>query len=504
MRLSLQSKVLRYSIYTFVSVAFLLVFSTSTSPLCDAYGFDSAFFTLVGRGMKDGLLPYRDFFDMKGPYLFFFEYLGQLLHTGRTGSFILQSVNLSACLWVVDSIYTSELKLFILDSFKGFIKLFFIGFVPVLGIAAFTFERGNLTEELSLLFLLLSLKFMLTYFRKADTNKNLPHPPGYGFCYGAFFGVLSLIRITNAALIGAVVLTVAIELICSKQFKNLILNGLMFIAGICAAFAPMVVYFYAKGLLTEMLYQVFAFGFTYSSEFTFAQKLLQTLSAHWAVVLAMLFPVFSAFLLSPKNRKHCVFAVSSFVLLLVGVSMGNGYLHYFTLGLPNIVFGLFLVLKAENLPLVSKAKKWVLGTVCVALTLLQLPNLTIAGGACVSRILDLKNDQTCEQVLEIKSHIPKEDYHRIYAYTKTSCSAWYAIAETYPPNRYCDWQDHYMSLSPQIKEEILDYFEDSDSAPVWLVTSVSRPIETKEINEIIDTQYTLHTENEMFRLFKRK
>ncbi len=504
MKLSAQSKWLRYPIYTLISVAFLLLFSTSTSPLCDAYGFDSAFFTLVGRGMKDGLLPFRDFFDMKGPYLFFFEYLGQLLHGGRTGSFILQCINLSACLWVVDSIYTSELKLFALDGFKGFIKLFFAGFVPVLVIAAFTFERGNMTEELSLLFLLLSLKFMLRYFSKSEANQDSPHPLGYGFCYGVFFGILALIRITNAALIGAVVLTVAIELICSKQFKNLILNGLMFIAGVCAAFAPMIAYFYAKGLLSQMLYQVFAFGFTYSSEFTFLQKLISTLTSHWMIVLAMVFPVFAAFLLSPKNRKYCVFAISSLVLLLIGVSMGNGYLHYFTLGLPNIVFGLFLVLKAENLFLIPKAKKWCFAAVCVVLTLLQMPNFITAGGACVSRILDLKNDQTVSQVLEIKSHIPREDYHSVYAYTKTSCSAWYSIAELYPPNKYCDWQDHYMALSPQIKEELTGYFEDSDSAPRWLVTSTTRPIETKAINEIIDSEYTLYAENEMFRLFKRK
>lgn len=501
MRLSPKSKVLRYSVYTVVSVAFLLIFSTSTSPLCDAYGFDSAFFTLVGKGMKDGLLPYRDFFDMKGPYLFFFEYLGQLLCEGRTGSFILQVVNLSACLWVMDSIYTTELKLFRLDSFKNLAKLFFIGFVPVLGVAAFTFERGNLTEELSLLFLLLSLKLMLRYFKGSASDKTSPHPLWYGFCYGAFFGVLALIRITNAAFLGAVVLTVSIELICSKQIKNLILNGLVFIAGALAAFAPMAVFFAAKGLLYEMLYQVFAFGFTYSSEFTFMQKLLLTLSAHWAVVLAMLFPVFSAFLLS-KNRSYRVFSLSSFVLLLVGVSMGNGYLHYFTLGLPNLVFGLFVILKTESLTLIPKAKKWGLSTVCAVLTLLQLPNLTIAGGACVSRILDLKNDRTCEQVLEIKSHIPKEDRHSVYAYTKTSCSAWYSIAEMYPPCRYCDWQDHYMTLSVQIKEEILGYFE--ASPPKWFVTSASRPIETAEINHIIDTEYTLHTENEMFRLFERK
>ncbi len=502
MKIFAQNKVCRCSIYAVVSVVFLLIFSTSTSPLTDAYGFDSAFFTLVGQGITRGLLPYRDFFDMKGPYLFFFEYLGQLLWPGRTGAFVLQWVNLSACLWVVDSIYTSELKLFALDSFKNFIKLFFVGFAPVLIVAAFTFERGNLTEELSLLFLLLAMKFMLTYFKKTEADNTYPHPLKYGFCYGVFFGILALIRITNAALIGAVVLTIAIELIWGKQFKNLILNGLMFIAGVCAAFAPMVLYFHLNGLLSEMLYQVFAFGFTYSSEFTFLEKVLSTCAQHWAIVLAMLFPVFVTFILSPKNRKYCVFSVSSFVLLMIAVCMGNGYMHYFTLGLPNIVFGLLMILKQDGLSRFSTGRKWILATVCVALSLLQMPSFVIAGGACATRILNLKNDRTCSQVLEIKSHIPEEDYSKVYAYTKTSCSAWYQIADLFPPNRYCDWQDHYMALSPKIKEEFTHYFE--ESGPEWLVTSTTRPIESKEINEIIDAEYTLYAENDMFRLFKRK
>ncbi len=75
--------------------AFLTMYSYYTTPFsqCDN-GYDSAFFLLVGQGMTKGLLPYRDFFDMKGPYLFFIEYLGQLVSYGRLGIFLVQWANL--------------------------------------------------------------------------------------------------------------------------------------------------------------------------------------------------------------------------------------------------------------------------------------------------------------------------------------------------------------------------------------------------------------------------
>ena len=66
-------------------------FASNSSPLTPNFvGSDSAFFRLVGQGMTKGMLPYRDFFDMKGPYLFLIEYLAQLVSYGRLGIFIIE------------------------------------------------------------------------------------------------------------------------------------------------------------------------------------------------------------------------------------------------------------------------------------------------------------------------------------------------------------------------------------------------------------------------------
>ena len=72
-----------------ISVLFLLFAYESTSPLYPyIHGLDSSFFMMTGRMVADGKVPYLDFFDMKGPMIFFIEGLGQRLIDGKTGIFL--------------------------------------------------------------------------------------------------------------------------------------------------------------------------------------------------------------------------------------------------------------------------------------------------------------------------------------------------------------------------------------------------------------------------------
>ena len=95
---SFLNKLIRLLVLAALAVGYLAVCSLSTTPLLKYnVGQDAAFFRLVGEGMTKGMLPYRDYFDMKGPYLFLMEYAGQLLLPGRLGAFAVQCVCL--CAW---------------------------------------------------------------------------------------------------------------------------------------------------------------------------------------------------------------------------------------------------------------------------------------------------------------------------------------------------------------------------------------------------------------------
>ncbi len=145
---------------------FLLIFSYMTSPLFPwAHGWDSAFFQLVGAGMTKGYLPYRDFYDMKGPWLFLIEYLGQLMIYGRSGVFLMQCISLGITLFLC-----GEIQERYFGGARWTDRL--AALVPFFLLMAPTMEGGNLTEEWSLPFLFLPLYLSMDFLMgKEDEHK---------------------------------------------------------------------------------------------------------------------------------------------------------------------------------------------------------------------------------------------------------------------------------------------------------------------------------------------
>lgn len=502
MKQKIKKLILPYGLLLAISIVFLLIYSAATSPISSFFGADSAFFILVGKGMTDGLLPYRDFFDMKGPNLFLIEYIGQLLVKGRLGAFIIQSINLFLSLFIVSKIYINQTDTTI-SNWQNFLKFTLFIIFPFLFIASYTFERGNLTEEFSLPVLLLSLYFFLSYLKKSENSKQYKHPIIIGFFYGCSFSFFAFIRINNAALLGAILLTIFVILIVKKELLNLFLNGISFLIGIILASLPVLIYCWSNNILQDMLYQVFIFGFQYSSEQSFVQKILNTIVSQWGVILFFTLPIICLLVFKIKNWKLMLFSISSFILLLIAVFMGNGYLHYFTLGIPSIVFAcIILVNNFKNINLKEMPSKLLVLFLSI-IFILQLPLCAKATASCALKILNLDTNTTHNnsQILEIKEQIPEEDFDNVYVYGISSCSNWYLVSNLYPDNKYCDWQNHYMTISPNIKEELHTWLSNNGSK--WLVISKEEKRINSNTKEIINSHYNLFTENDSFFLFKR-
>lgn len=501
MKIKNQPVILRGIFLALVSVVFLLLFSPATSPLSQYYGTDSAFFMLVGQGMTKGLLPYRDFFDMKGPVLFLIEYIGQLICYGRTGAFIMQFINLFVCLCIIDVTYRSCI---------GRVRFSFVYefafMLPFLLLAVSTFEGGNLTEEYSLPWLLLAVYFALKYLKQSKESSNYRHPLKLGFYYGFAFGILALIRITNAAMIGAIILTISLGLLVKKEFKNLLLNGAAFIAGCIAAFAPFCLFYAWHGLLGEMLGQVFIFGVQYSAEASFSEKLTYLMNRYGEFLWWALLPLAVTLVYWLKDWRYWVLSLSSFLLYFAAVTMGNAYGHYFTLGLPNLIMGCSLLLGQlsgkEKLPF----HRWDIRKLALLVLLVWAISLqgwhiqwwwdaskyeisTTRAGAVSDNILN---------VLEIKSQIPESDYDSVYAYGIGSCSNWYAQADLFPPHRYCDWQEHYIALNPNIGDELTVWLQ--SESPKWIVIPTDYTIAPQQIAEAINSHYHVYTQNDAYVL----
>jgi hypothetical protein len=509
-----------YLVCLLVAVLFTALYSTSTTPLLqNHWGYDSAFFILVGQGMTKGMLPYKDFFDMKGPYLFFIEYIGQLICYGRTGAFIVQNINLSISLYIVCK--TSDL---FSKSRVWLCRL--VAIISVLLVPVYTYEGGNLTEEYCLPWILGSLYFCLKYFNESEEKNSYKHSIRAFLFNGVAVGVICFIRITNAATIGAILLTAFLVMLKEKELKNAALNLAMVFAGFAGAIAVPCIFFAAKNMLGEMLNQVFIFGFAYSAEIGFAEKFLNVISSFKFFLLLLLLPVFACFIYRERMYMKLL-SILSAVLLFIAIIIGNAYYHYLTLFIPHVALALFIAYR--NGGTVLKAKKNIVCLLCFAV-LLAFNSVRIAIGASKAVFtvysyviaqpyggsLDgvtaklqsnpsiAKHIYTSEEnsdALDIASHIPDENKDSVYCFGNALWSRWYGVTNILPAYKYMDWQSHYIELIPVLEQEIATWicFEGS----TYIVTVTDDMVESDEINRAIADNYSEIYSNGSYTLYLR-
>lgn len=508
-RPSLLSQILKYLVLLAVSTAFMGVCSLSTTPLLRySVGQDSAFFQLVGQGMTRGMLPYRDFFDMKGPYLFLLQYLGQCIAWGRLGAFVVQC----GCFFV-----TLVFSVKILEQAAPLHQLKLVWslllLIPAALVMSYTMTGGNLTEELSLPVLMPCLYLCLRYLSRSQipSLENQDHSLWAGFYYGIAFGCMCLIRITNAALIGAILLTVTVNLLVWRRWKNLFANALCFLVGVAVGVAPGIVWAAANGILPEMLDQVFLFGFRYSGELGFFEKLAHLGDFIWPCLFAPLLPLAVLAVYRVRDWKYWLLTVSSFLTLLTAVVLGNLYCHYFVLGIPNVVLASWLFVRFSGAGTAAPRTRRLRAALAVLLTVVsfavQWPILRNRGlGEIYYGIHCMRSGEEdrreYDAVMDIVERIPEESRGSVYVYGLTSCSAWYLQAGLLPPQKYCDWQEHYIQLVPQIGRELTDWLAGGGAR--WVVIPAGQKPRPEQIAQTLQQFYVPEYENDRYTLLRAK
>lgn len=234
--------------YVFIFLLTALVLDLA-NPFFDKPARDGGFFLYAGSQILDGKLPYQDFWDSKGPGIFYINALGLVLGGGSRwgvwfveffcifGTFVLLFRSLSKR-W-------GEGAAFFGLTLAGF------GLRAVLG-------YGNYTEEYALLFNAVGLALFLSM---VDVDRNY-----WKYLWvGAFFGLSFTFRANNiggiVAILGAVFLFYG--------FKRSYLDALRIILVMLAGFAlPLLLwtmYFAVLGNAAEMVYASIVFNFSYSA-----------------------------------------------------------------------------------------------------------------------------------------------------------------------------------------------------------------------------------------------
>lgn len=545
-------------ILSFVSsVLFLLFYSIATSPLTSYYGEDSAFYAMVGAAMKHGMLPYRDFYEMKGPYMFWIEYFGQLISEGRFGTFCIQTINMTLTIGIILCIVNLLLKKKTVKKIQRFV-IYICSVLFSLLIISFTFEGGNLTEEFSYPVMVLCLYLCMRYFDDQDHSPVSDHPLKIGFIYGMAFGFFAFVRIINAAFLGAVLLTIVIYLIFKKNWKNILQNAVVFIAGVIVAILPACIWALMQGILKDMIRQVFVLAFSYSTELNTADRFMLVKNFVWPMIVIGMVSIFLYFTGSKKKWPLLLLSVSSAVILLIAVSMGDGYLHYFSLQLPNAVLALYFLIgtclgncetdinnqnynkesiqkknlgntkkepqKNDEENVLEKIEKdhqdnsdknktlhiirivlsvcIVILAICMQKDVIRDKTLAVANYTIQSVRQGNPDEGDVAYIQDVMGQIPDEEKDSVYLYGFGSCSQWYAKAGIFPPNKYCDWQPHWIILYPEIKDELLDYI--GSRYAKWIVLPNGGEIWPDEIKNSIYENYTEFFVNDYYILLHEK
>lgn len=487
---SIFQDVVFYIVIGIITFVFLAIFSYYTSPFttCDN-GADAAFFRLVGQGMTQGYLPYRDFFDMKGPFLFFIQYIGQLLSYGRLGLFIIQWINLFCSIVIICKIF----ELYHISN--RIIQICLL--IPIAFIASFTFEGGNLTEEFSLIELCSCLFLCLYYFKSNEIPNILCHTRFYcyaGLWYGICFGLLLMIRITNAALICAMLLIISLDLIKAKKYRELGVCACMYIIGLTTSVIPAILFFGLKGLIGEAFEAVFVLGFKYAGEKTLLQHILESFSSY-RLILLIVIPCLIPIIFHWRSWRERFFMIIGTLFTFLAISSGNNYPHYYTLTIPLVLVSEISI--AETL-IGSNKRKRLLAIVLSGMML--LPLLRPVGSSLYSAYKHLfqQNQYKTEYLVrDVSSKIPEEDKNSVFCYNLNP--SWYTYADLFPCIKYCGWQNHYITLMPEIYDDLHACFQ--SHPPTWLVLPKEKGNLPDFLDKMLYIDYGKYYENESYTLY---
>ena len=437
-------------IFPLIAVPFLLLFSTSTSPLFVHGGFDSAIFVEMGLGILRGRVPYVDLFDSKGPVLFFINAAGH----GYTGVFILQCIAMSVTLWLL---YKSACL--IASPGKALLSL-----LAMLFFYAAIMHYGNLAEEWMLPMLAWALWATMRLFKDFSArNVTL-----CGVALGLAFGWMFFIRINDAVgLVGGMATGVFLWLAWSRRWRDAIRLALLFMAGAVAIALPVLVWFAAHGALSRMWYGIYGINVVYSGGFASHISNFLLRVPGWCLVM-MLVGVGAAVAATPMRRALWAL-VPAFVLevLMFGPRFND---YYYIVLMPFVVIFFAALTTQKNRSLL------VLGVVFSMLWTVQWERNIVAKEALatafnnamdiVSPARQAEDMLRRDEAARLFAHIPDSERDSVWNHNIVDCK--YDFYHTLPQNGI-------VQMNPRIFPILHSWRNHPDpvplgsDAPLWLL-----------------------------------
>lgn len=308
------SKFLNIVLLVLVALAFLVLYSFSTSPLYVNEGMDSCVFKTIGLGILNGKVPYIDIFDHKGPLLFYINAMG-LLISRNYGILLLQVINLTMTLFFLFRIARLFVSRRLSMALVLLALLFYSGLI----------SEGNQCEEWMLSPIVISLYWGLRMIQEGQ-----PLSVVKSLLFGVFFGILFFIRSNDAvSTVGALFFGISLWKLVRKEIQQFVIGSLMFLVGFLIVAFPFLVLYCSKGAFSDLMYGLFGFNMKYTSGIV-SMFMGMFREKHTLMILS----VASCAVLFTGDRRNTLFLYLPVFLFNCILSGNNCIMHYYIVTLP--------------------------------------------------------------------------------------------------------------------------------------------------------------------------
>lgn len=396
-----------FLLFLLLSFAFLSIFAHSTSPFYRfPYLSDSGIFQIIGKGWTEGLLPYKDLWDNKGPLLYLINAIGYLLTGNKYGVFILQIINLTTTLFIIYKIFQQEYRngISVLWTMVGLIWL------------ANTNLNNNPAEWL---IVPQSLSFYMLYrwLRDYQTNRL-----SWISCmvFGGTIGCGMMLRLSDCLPLAVSLVVIVIYLIGDSRWKEFIRLVFFCMIGFVIVVIPFIIYFYFKGALNEMWYASFVHNIEYIAHSKFKNYSLYAIGSfilsyavYFGTILSSLLIIL--FNLPSKKDAFIWFIASTITIIFVIHTFARG--TYGTSSLPLICFMIFQI--DELLRHISRPLIMYCGSIIVSLVIIVF-SFQVYQEISRNKNTDLAFFKSVEQIIppsERNSFIGYDIFPDTYYYT---------------------------------------------------------------------------------------
>lgn len=317
------SYIVPISIVVFVLIAMLLGSKASLLyPFND--GTDPNVYTTIGKGWLQGLTPYRDLFDHKGPLLYIIYAISRIL--SPNSYFGLYMIEVICFLVILYYVYKSS-RLYLNQQFSLFIILIF---------SVIFFSKNEArpsAEEIILIFQAIGLYLLLSFF----TGKSKISIKKFFFFQGLLIGCVFCIKFNLIIFWFFPLIIILFQVLKEYGIKKVITSIILTILGIMSICVPFVIYFWCVEALPDFIESYFHFNLLYASHSfsldNFIEIQQKVIKANFFFLLFTIFGIIYSIYNIPLKKRIYQLAIPITFIIMYYILFNRVSYNYYIISL---------------------------------------------------------------------------------------------------------------------------------------------------------------------------